>query len=96
MKHVLNVNASHIGILAGLLFVMITAGLGSVYAQDKAPDASLKDPESLVRDLYDQVTFPPGKTPDWNYVRTMFLKESTIVMRVGMDKTAALTLDGTL
>lgn len=54
----------------------------------------LKDSESLVKHLYDQVTFPAGETPDWNYVRTLFIKEATVVMRMGKDETATLSLDG--
>jgi len=53
-----------------------------------------KDPEGLIKHLYNQVTFPAGETPDWGYVRTLFLKEATVVMRMGENKTAALSLDG--
>jgi len=77
-----------------VLFLMISIGSASVYAQNAKPNPHLKDPEKLVRHLYDQVTFPAGKTPDWNHVRTMFLKESTVVMRVSKTETAALSLDG--
>jgi hypothetical protein len=62
-----------------------------VFAQN---DSSIKGPESIVRHLYDQVTFPAGKTPDWDHVRTLFLKEANIVMRIGKTETASLTLDG--
>ncbi len=56
--------------------------------------AQFKDPEVLVRHLYDQVTFPAEKTPDWDHVRSLFLKEATVVMRLDKTKTEALTLDG--
>lgn len=57
-------------------------------------DSHTKDPESLIKHLYSQVTFPAGETPDWDYVRTLFIKESTVVMRVRKDETATLSLDG--
>ena len=66
----------------------------AVAAQTNSRSEHFGDPESLVRHLYDQVTFPAGKTPDWNYVRTMFIDDATVVMRAGRDKTNILSLDG--
>jgi hypothetical protein len=39
------------------------------------------DPESLARGLYAAVTFDPGHTPDWGYVRKFFLPEAVIGVR---------------
>ena len=79
--------------IAGISFLLFLAA-GSVLAQDTDSSEHLKDPEKLVRHLYDQVTFPAGETPDWPYVRKMFIKEATVVMRSGKDKTNVLSLDG--
>ena len=76
------------------LFLTMFFCSASVIAQNKKPEANFKDPEKLVRHLYEQVTFPAGKTPDWDYIRTLFIKESIVVMRVGKDETATLSLDG--
>ena len=53
-----------------------------------------RTPENLVTHLYDQVTFPSGESPDWNYVRTFFDHNATVVMRQGISETATLSLDG--
>ena len=77
-----------------ILFLMMIAGVVGISAQNKKANPQLKDPETAVRHLYDQVTFPAGKTPDWDYVRTMFIKNATVVMRAGRNKTNTLSLDG--
>ena len=74
-----------------LILWIIFLGSTNIFSQI---DSHTKDPESLVKHLYDQVTFPAGETPDWNYVRTLFLKEATVVMRMSKSETAALSLDG--
>ena len=86
-------NSGTIQIINAFLLLLIV-GAGSVLAQSEKQNPHFKDPESLVRNLYDQVTFPAGKTPDWDYVRTMFIKESIVVMRAGRNKTNTLSLDG--
>lgn len=94
MKYLFLTDTSMIGGIVAAALLMITIGAGSVLAQDTRQDSHLKDPESLVRHLYDQVTFPAGETPDWDHVRTLFIKESTVVMRAGRDRTNVLSLDG--
>ncbi|WP_242203023.1 nuclear transport factor 2 family protein [Aestuariivivens insulae] len=77
----------------GILVAIMCSSLFSsiLYAQE---NINFSSPEHLVSHLYDQVTFPAGKTPDWDYVRTLFLKEAIVVMRLGPEKTEALTLEG--
>ena len=94
MKELFDLTAGHILMFVCATLILLTAGLGSAIAQEEKPDPYVKDPETLVRHLYDQVTFPAGKTPDWNYVRTLFLKEATVVMRTGRDRTDTFSLDG--
>lgn len=76
---------------AGILILVFFVGLPGLMAQN---NSYVKDPESLVRHLYDQVTFPAGESPDWEYVRTLFIKESIVVMRSGKTETVSLSLDG--
>jgi len=73
-----------------IIFVLFLGSI-NVFSQT---DSHTKDPESLIKHLYDQVTFPAGETPDWNYVRTLFIKESTVVMRMSKNETTTLSLDG--
>ena len=87
------IESGSIQILSALLLVF-TIGAATVIAQNGKPNPHLKDPESLVKHLYEQVTFPAGTTPNWDYVRTMFIKDAVVVMRAGRDKTNTLTLDG--
>jgi len=49
--------------------------------------------DTLVEALYSAVTFQPGSLPDWSYVRSMFLNDARIVLRVTRDSTAVLSLD---
>src|SRR5512140_1981407 len=53
-----------------------------------------QDPDSLVRSLYAAVTFDPGKVPDWSFVRSLFHKDASIVLRVTRDSTAVMSVDG--
>lgn len=76
-----------------LCLTLILASV-NLFAQDQDSSSHFNDPENLVRHLYDQVTFSIGETPDWDHVRTLFIKESNVVMRVGKNETATLSLDG--
>ena len=79
-----------VSLSAVLLF--LTAGTVAVFPQEQDPN--LKDPEAVIRALYDQVTFPEGQSPDWKYVRNMFINDATVTMRTGRESTATLSLDG--
>ena len=50
------------------------------------------DPDSLIFALYDQVTFPPGANPDWDFVKTMFLNDAIIVLRTSKEKTSKFSV----
>ncbi|MCO6512100.1 MAG: hypothetical protein J5I65_15045 [Aridibacter famidurans] len=71
-----------------------TVATGSVLASGGQTNPQFEDPEKLVRDLYDQLTFPAGKTPDWKYVRSMFINDATVTLRTGRDSTTTFSLDG--
>jgi hypothetical protein len=77
-------------VLTGALLIQSSA----VPAQSATRDRVFQDPDSLVRALYGAVTFDPGTTPDWSYVRSMFHKDASIVLRVTRDSTAILSVDG--
>ena len=79
---------------AYLLLAFALIGLTKVSAQSTSMGSSLNKPESLVKELYDQVTFSAKEAPDWDYVRTLFIPEATVVMRMSQNRTATLTLDG--
>jgi hypothetical protein len=51
-------------------------------------------PESVVRRLYDLVTFEPGTTPDLTEVRELFLPEAVIVLRTSKDGSSVFDVEG--
>jgi hypothetical protein len=51
-------------------------------------------PEDVIIELYDQITFGVGESPDWDRVRELFIPQASVTMRMGPQKTATLTLDG--
>ena len=78
----------------GLLALIVASLPFPARAQD-APDAAAENtPEGVVRDLYRRVTFPAGTTPDWEAMRTLFLPETVIALRLSRDGLTVMDLDG--
>jgi len=74
-------------LLAGLL----PLGIGSnVQAFDAPPET----PESLVRSLYDLVTFDAGTRPDWDLARPMFLEDAVVVLRTSREANTVFSVQG--
>ena len=68
-----------------------------VMAQTPAPAASApaKGPAEVVAGLYDIVGSPGGgKTPDWDAVRALFIKEAVVVLRTSRTATTVFSLEG--
>lgn len=51
-------------------------------------------PDQVVASVYKLVSSEAGKTPDWNVVKSLFLENSVVVLRVARDSTAVFTLQG--
>lgn len=51
-------------------------------------------PEQVVESVYRLVSSEAGKTPDWNVVRSLFLQNAVVVLRVTRDSTAVFNLQG--
>ena len=60
---------------------------------NQAGEDTLSHPDRVVGELYDLVTFPAGKTPDWGQVKALFIEEAVIVLRTGVDRTSIFTVD---
>ena len=78
---------------AGLTLLLV----GSVPAQTSAPAAAVpaKGPAEVVAGLYDIVGSPGGgKTPDWDAVRALFIKEAVVVLRTSRTATTVFSLEG--
>jgi hypothetical protein len=80
-----------------LLFAFLAALFAQsppTLAQPSANDRVYQDPDTLVRALYAAVTFERGVTPEWSYVRSLFHRDASIVLRVSRDSTAVMSVDG--
>lgn len=51
-------------------------------------------PEQIVTSIYKLVSSEAGKNPDWNVVKSLFLENSIVVLRVSRDSTAVFSLQG--
>jgi len=84
------------------LAVLITAGLflASAVLIGQAPPTPVQQPAAgpsageAVAGLYGLVSSTPGRLPDWDEVRALFLKEAVIVLRTSRTAMTAFTLDG--
>ena len=59
-----------------------------------AEDTPFGTAQSVVEELYELVTFSPGKTPDWERVRDLFVDEAVIIIRTGLTEMSVFTVDG--
>jgi hypothetical protein len=66
----------------------------AVAARAASAAAAQDTPEGVVQNLYDMVTFPAGTTPDWEELRTLFLPETVIALRLSRDGLTVMDLDG--
>ncbi|QQS40432.1 MAG: hypothetical protein IPM63_13820 [Acidobacteriota bacterium] len=94
MKSILSSSPVRFFVFASFLFLFSTAASGAVLGSREQSNQQFEDPEKLVRELYAQLTFPAGKTPDWKYVRSMFINDATVTLRTGRDSTTTFSLDG--
>jgi hypothetical protein len=74
--------------------ILLTSFESDLFAQSSRESGIYQNPDSLVTALYRAVTFEPGTTPDWAYVRSMFHKDAQVVLRVTRDSTAIMSVDG--
>lgn len=74
-------------------FLLCLCASASISAQTPA-DSVLQDPDRLVRNIYDLVTFEAGTTPNWDAVRSMFIEDAVIVLRTSRDSTSVFSVDG--
>jgi hypothetical protein len=82
-------------LLPAVVAVVLLAGFRfDLSAQSSIKPTGFQNPDSLVTALYRAVTFVPGTTPDWGYVRSMFYTDAVIVLRVTRDSTAIMSVDG--
>jgi hypothetical protein len=79
-----------------ILVFMLFCG-ASLFSQTSALHSSkrFESPENLVKEIYQSVSFDSaGPKPDWEKVRSMFLDNAVIVLRVTRDSMAVFSVQG--
>ena len=68
----------------------------TLVARQGLPGAEMgaSTPEQVISSVYKLVSSEAGKTPDWNLVRSVFLENAVVVLRVSRDSTAVFSLQG--
>ncbi|MBM4161106.1 MAG: hypothetical protein FJ217_08405 [Ignavibacteria bacterium] len=80
--------------LAVLSFCFFGMSL-SAQTQYASPHKAFETAEGLVNDIYKSVSFDStGPKPDWEKVRSMFIEEAVIVLRVTRDSSAIFSVQG--
>ncbi|MCJ7682617.1 MAG: hypothetical protein MUP70_17945 [Candidatus Aminicenantes bacterium] len=74
-------NRAKSGLLGALLFIFLIPHVWSNGGENREEESIFLNPETLVRGLYEAVTFDIGEEPDWDYVKTMFLPGAVIGVR---------------
>jgi len=81
-----------------VLVVLLFCFFGmSVSAQPKtaSPYNAFETAEGLVNDIYKSVSFDStGPRPDWEKVRSMFIEDAVVVLRVTRDSSAIFSVQG--
>lgn len=83
-----------IRILVSVILVCLLVGPLTAFAQEITGASPADTPESLVRELYDLVTFTAKEPPDWGKVRNTFLPEALIILRTSRDSTTIFDVTG--
>lgn len=66
-----------------------------VFASDENEEAWLQSPDGVVNELYRLICVPKGgPEPDWEKVRTLFIPEAVIVLRVSKEGFSTFTVQG--
>lgn len=84
----------HIRIFLLFVFVCLLALLNTALAQAPEGLPATDNPETLVRELYNLVTFSAEEPPDWDRVRQTFLPQAVIILRTSRDSTTIFDVEG--
>jgi len=80
-----------------LPFILVVAfsSLGLSAEQQAAAEAKpFRTAEGVVRELYRLVTVKAGANPDWEKVRSLFLKNAVIALRTSPDNATVFSVQG--
>jgi hypothetical protein len=74
--------------------MLILLSISDLIAQALSEEKEFGTAESVVTEIYRLVTFAPGNTPDWQKVKSLFIKEAIIVLRTSWDSTTIFSVEG--
>lgn len=77
-----------------LLFCLVHLTFGFVYGQQTLNGSWYKTPEELIRDIYVSVSAKNSESVNWQKVRSMFVDEAVVVLRISREKSTQFTADG--
>lgn len=80
-------------LITSVVLVLFVGPVGGTPAAG-VEDAPFSTAQSVVEELYGLVTFDPGKPPDWERVRNLFIDEAVIVLRTGRTETSVFSVEG--
>jgi len=63
-------------------------------AQFNSAEAQSSSAEDVVKEIYDLVSFKPGETPDWDRVKSLFVKDAVVVLRASRTQHNIFSTDG--
>lgn len=79
-------------IVGGTLLLVLTGLNTSGRSLEEAGKAS--GAETVVRGIYDLVSFEAGSRPDWDSVRAQFLPGAVVTLRTARDQISVFSLEG--
>lgn len=79
----------------GLVLILLLAITGAqAIAQEPAGRSGAESAEDVVRLLYSMVSWEPGKPPDWEDVKKLFVDNTVIVLRTGRETMQSIDREG--
>jgi hypothetical protein len=77
-----------------LILCLVFFSNGFITGQQTVGGSWYKIPEELIRDIYVAVSGKNSDAVNWQKVRSMFVDEAVVVLRVSRDKSTQFTVDG--
>lgn len=87
-------NVTTVRKIAAKFALVIALALSPLAARADAPDTAYQSAEAVVRELYRHVTIEKGQVTDWEKVRTLFIPEAVIVLRVSKEGSQTFDVQG--
>lgn len=87
-------NVNTVRKIAAKFALVLALALTPLSARADTPDTAYQSAEAVVRELYRHVTVEKGHVTDWETVRTLFIPEAVIVLRVSKEGSQTFDVQG--